>query len=444
MSWMREPDSEPIPGYRLIEPLGQGGFGEVWKCVVPGGIHKAIKFVFGNLNTVDSDSAKAEQEFKAIERVKAVRHPFVLSMDQIQILKGELLIVMELADKSLFDLLEEYQKAGRPGIPRDMLLGFMADAAEGLDHLIEKHSLLHLDVKPKNLFLISDRVKVADFGLVSAVERTSSAGAMAGITPVYTSPETFQNKISKQSDQYSLAIVYAELLSGQRPFNGKNVRQLALQHMTQPPDLSALPEADRPAVARALSKNPDERFPNCLAFVRALIQNTQPDASLSNSLYNTSTGLRHAVASQTEFNLPVAPRPSSVTTVPMPTTPVAPAAPIPHSTSPWAAASVPYFPAATPAPLGLVPPTPKSSPIPAAPSRSMPSSGGGIPSLVNPLAAASAGPRPPRRRRARPRIPIPCRGPSRGGPNPRAFDGRSTSRRRRRRGRPRASSARRC
>ena len=132
----------------------------------------------------------------------------------------------------------------------------MADAAEGLDHLIEKHSLLHLDVKPKNLFLISDRVKVADFGLVSCIERNSAAGMMAGITPVYTSPETFQNKISKQSDQYSLAIVYTELLSGKRPFNGKNIRQLALQHMTQPPDLSCLPETDRAAVDRALSKNP--------------------------------------------------------------------------------------------------------------------------------------------------------------------------------------------
>src|SRR5688572_16088205 len=153
MNWLREPDTEPIPGYRLLEPLGTGGFGEVWKCEAPGGIHKAIKFVYGNLNSLDGDSAKAEQEFKALERVKAVRHPFVLSMERIDVVAGELLIVMELADKSLHDLMGEYLQAGRPGIPRDLLLGFLADAAEGLDHLIERHNLQHLDVKPKNLFL---------------------------------------------------------------------------------------------------------------------------------------------------------------------------------------------------------------------------------------------------------------------------------------------------
>ena len=57
MSFLREPDEEPIPGYRLIEPLGSGGFGEAWKCEAPGGLFKAIKFVFGNLNSLDMDGA---------------------------------------------------------------------------------------------------------------------------------------------------------------------------------------------------------------------------------------------------------------------------------------------------------------------------------------------------------------------------------------------------
>jgi eukaryotic-like serine/threonine-protein kinase len=271
MNWLREADAEPIPGYRLIEPLGTGGFGEVWKCEVPGGLFKAIKFVFGNMNDLDGDAAKAEQEYKALERVKAIRHPFVCSMDRIEVVDGELLIVMELADRSLHDLFEEYKRQGRPGIPRELLLGFLSDAAEGLDHLIEKHNLQHLDVKPKNLFLIGDRVKVADFGLVRNIERASSAGVMGGITPVYAAPETFGNKVSKQSDQYSLAIVYVELLTGEKPFRGKNIRQLAMQHMTEPPDLTRLPEADRAAVARALAKNPEDRFASCGQFIRTLI-----------------------------------------------------------------------------------------------------------------------------------------------------------------------------
>ncbi|MGL4421929.1 MAG: serine/threonine protein kinase, partial [Gemmataceae bacterium] len=203
MNWLREPDTEAIPGYTLVAPLGVGGFGEVWKCIAPGGIHKAIKFVFGNMNSLDGDAAKAQQEFKALERVKQVRHPFVLSVDRIDQVDGELLLVMELADKSLHDCLHEHFQQGSSGIPRETLVRFLMDAAEGLDHLIEKHNLQHLDVKPKNLFLIADRVKVADFGLVKHLERQSSSGLMGGVTPVYAAPETFANKISKHSDQYS-------------------------------------------------------------------------------------------------------------------------------------------------------------------------------------------------------------------------------------------------
>src|SRR5690242_8976401 len=279
MNWLREPDTEPLPGYRLVEPIGTGGFGEVWKCIAPGGIHKAIKFVYGNLNSLDGDDARAVQEKKALERVKEVRHPFVLSIEQIQEVGGELCIVMELADKNLHELLQEHQRADRPGIPRDLLLQLLDDAAVGLDHLIEKHNLQHLDVKPRNLFMVADRVKVADFGLVKQLERSSSSGLMGGVTPIYAAPETFSNKISKHSDQYSLAVVYVELLTGRRPFPGKNIRQLALQHMTEPPDLSMLPEADRPVIARALAKNPDDRFPSCTAFIRSLPIRPEPESN---------------------------------------------------------------------------------------------------------------------------------------------------------------------
>src|SRR6516164_5119742 len=279
MPFTKQPHAEPIPGYRLLTPLGNGGFGEVWKCEAPGGLFKAIKFVYGNLNSLDVEGVRAEQELHALQRVKEVRHPFICSLDRIEQVEGELVIVMELAERTLFDIYTECQGAGLIGVPRESLLRYLRDAAEALDYMNEKHNLQHLDVKPRNLFVIGDRVKVADFGLVKHLERQSASGLLGGVTPLYAPPETFNGQISGQSDQYSLAIVYQELLTGQRPFTGKNVRQLAQQHMQDDPELRTLPEPERPVVARALAKEPAKRFPNCLAFVRALYNARAPARS---------------------------------------------------------------------------------------------------------------------------------------------------------------------
>lgn len=300
MSFAKEPNAEPIKGYRLIEPLGSGGFGEVWKCEAPGGLLKAIKFVYGNLDSLDIDSQRAEQELQALRLVKEVRHPFVLSMERLEVVAGEVVLVMELADKSLHDFFVECQSAGLVGIPRDALLRYVRDAAEALDHMNEKHGLQHLDVKPRNLFLISDRVKVADFGLVKHLEREKSTGLMGGVTPLYAPPETFNGTVTSFSDQYSLAIVYQELLTGQRPFTGKNVRQLAQQHVHGEPELRPLPEGERPVVARALSKDPEKRFPNCLAFIRALYQaqgRIRPDSLTDSTLL--TPGMRPKTMAET-------------------------------------------------------------------------------------------------------------------------------------------------
>jgi eukaryotic-like serine/threonine-protein kinase len=265
-----ETQAEPIPGYTLIERIGGGGFGEVWKAVAPGGIFKAIKFVYGNVETTGSDDCqRAKQELKALSRVRTVRHPYILSLERYDIINGQLLIVMELADRNLWDRFRECNSQGLPGIPREELLRYMEETAEALDLMNIEYQLQHVDIKPQNLFLVHNHAKVADFGLVKDLEGRM-ASVTGGVTPVYAAPETFDGWVSRYCDQYSLAIVYQELLTGQRPFTGAGLRQLILQHLQASPNLSSLPEADRPAIARALSKNPDDRFPTCLELVRAL------------------------------------------------------------------------------------------------------------------------------------------------------------------------------
>src|SRR5262249_26828163 len=131
------------------------------------------------------------------------------------------------------------------------------------------YQLQHLDIKPQNIFLTHNHVKVADFGLVKDLEGMV-ASVTGGVTPVYAAPETFDGYVSRFSDQYSLAIVYQELLTGQRPFAGANVRQLILQHLQAVPKLDSLPPADRPAIAMALAKTPDQRHRTCRDLVQML------------------------------------------------------------------------------------------------------------------------------------------------------------------------------
>ncbi|HWY88678.1 MAG TPA: protein kinase, partial [Gemmataceae bacterium] len=263
--------AEPIRGYRLLERLGSGGFGEVWKCEAPGGIFKAIKFVYGDLNGLDNDSIRAEEELRAVQRIKSIRHPFLLSMDRVENVAGELIIVTELADHNLDELLQKYRSQGQPGIPRAEVLTYLREAAEVLDLLNLKFDLQHLDVKPRNLFLVSNHVKVADFGLVNSLAGANNAKLELGaITPLYAAPELFLGSISRHCDQYSLAIVFQELLTGKLPYVGKNSRQLLMLHTQGEPDLTSLPTADRALIARALAKNPEDRFPSCMELVRAL------------------------------------------------------------------------------------------------------------------------------------------------------------------------------
>jgi serine/threonine protein kinase len=264
--------AEILPGYHLVEKIGTGGYGEVWKVTAPGGLTKAVKIIFGEVG-----EARAEQELKALSRIREVRHPFLLSLERFEIVDGQLLIVSELAESSLLDRFVACCEQGLMGIPRDELLNYLRDAAEGLDFMNEIHGLQHLDIKPENLLLLGGRIKIGDFGLVKDFH-AARVTVTSGVTAVYATPEAFDGKVSRFSDQYSLAIVYQEMLTGIRPFSGTTTFQLAFQHTSCPPQVEVLPPADQPVILRALAKIPEERFLTCAEMVSALLHGTLPVA----------------------------------------------------------------------------------------------------------------------------------------------------------------------
>jgi len=260
-----KPGYEPIEGYKLVERLGKGGFGEVWKATDARGFSVAIKFV-------SLGGPLGEKESASLDVIKDVRHPHLLTIVGTRQIDNVLVIAMELADRTLLARFEEAQKEGCHGIPRDELLGYMAEAAEGIDFLNDpgtsgRHRIQHRDIKPQNLLLSGNSVKIADYGLAQAL--TFNVAESTGSTPMYAAPEFFDGNTTSRSDQYSLAITYCFLCGGRAPFEG-DVVELMEAHQNREPDLTMLLSDECPAVARALSKKSKDRWPTCAAFVEAL------------------------------------------------------------------------------------------------------------------------------------------------------------------------------
>jgi serine/threonine protein kinase len=305
----RKRDAQPIPGYRLLEPLGKGGCGEVWKCLAPGDLVKAIKFVASDPMGLMSEMGP-DKEHEAVERVKSIRHPFLLTMDRVEIIDGELIIVMEMADCSLRDLLNRRRAAGFAGLEREPLLDFLGEAANALDFMAQRCGLQHLDIKPENLFVVADHVKVADFGLVQNLSDDTGV-TLHALTPRYAAPELFQNRISASCDQYSLAIVFVELLTGTLPFDGKSNRQLVMQRANAVPSLDALNDADRAIITRALDAEPSRRFATCTELVNALLNAQMLATAVSpTEMFNSNNDTTREGVAAPKAIRPTPPRPA--------------------------------------------------------------------------------------------------------------------------------------
>jgi serine/threonine protein kinase len=265
------PGMRPLPEYELVRLLGRGGYGEAWQATGPGGFAVALKFI--RLGTPADGT-----ELRSIEVMRDIHHPHLLPLFGAWQRDDCLIVAMELAEGTLLDRLREAQAGGLVGIPRGDLLEYMRDAARGIDYLNEPRHLAangaragiqHKDIKPQNLLLVGGSVKVGDFGLARVLEHTATTASGGGLTPGYAPPEFFQARTTRWSDQYSLAVTYCHLRGGRRPFGGTPL-EVMMGHSTRPPDLTMLPEEERPAVERALAKQPEQRWPDCRGFVEAL------------------------------------------------------------------------------------------------------------------------------------------------------------------------------
>lgn len=257
------PDQLFPTGHKRIRLLGKGGAGSVYLVEMADGTQVALK-------EVELGSPLGQREKRAIEAVRDLNHPHLLSITAVVEHENYLYVQMELADSSLSQYCRSTGKPSRQG-----LLAWTGEAACALDFLHSRPDpIVHRDIKPANLLLVKGTLKVGDLGLAVVLTGRSRSHSEAH-TLEYAAPEMLMEtpRVSPPSDQYSLAMVYAELSMGVHPFESfkgdRNAMRLA--HLHVPPSLGKLLKNEQAVVARALHKDKEARYPNCVAFVEALL-----------------------------------------------------------------------------------------------------------------------------------------------------------------------------
>lgn len=252
--------------YELIEAIGQGGMGQVWR-----GRDRELARVVG-IKTLPGELSRQPEFRERFQRearaVAALAHPGITvlhdygrdddSADPVPYL------VMEYVDGQP---LSTYIRSGP--VPVGRAAAIARDIADALAH---SHGLgiVHRDIKPSNVMLTTnDTVKILDFGiarmLADTATRLTTTGRIVG-TPAYMSPEQAQgHAVDARADQYSLGCVLFELLTGHTPFTGDSVFAVMNQHLGRPAEPPSQRRAEVPAaldavVLRMLAKDSEQRY----------------------------------------------------------------------------------------------------------------------------------------------------------------------------------------
>lgn len=259
-----------LGNYRLIRLLGHGGFADVYL-----GEHiylktqAAIKVLHTQLQPEDIEKFRSEAL-----TIAHLIHPHIIRVLDFDVENAVPFLIMDYAPNDT--LRHRYPKGTK--LPPAIFLPYVKQVASALQYAHDQ-KLIHRDVKPENMLLgRNNEVLLSDFGiaLVSQNSLSQSTEDVVIGTMAYMAPEQIQGKPRPASDQYALAVVVYEWISGMKPFNGSYM-EIVTQHLSAPPPplderTLALPHAVQQVVLKALAKDPHQRYDHVQDFANALEQ----------------------------------------------------------------------------------------------------------------------------------------------------------------------------
>ena len=249
--------------------------GVVYHAIDPNiGRPVAIKTIhFGDNRTPEEIDRMRERLFREARSAGMLSHPGIVTIYDVE-QQGEIAyIAMEYVDGPTLEQVLSEPKA----IDQTRMFSILAQTAAALDYAHSK-GIVHRDIKPANIMLAADGTsKITDFGIakIATAEHLTMTGSIVG-TPHYMSPEQVQgHQVDGRSDQFSLAVIAYEMLTGEKPYTGEHlttvVYKIVAEEPVMPhrinPTLSALIEV---ALAKAMAKKPDARYRSCQEFIDAL------------------------------------------------------------------------------------------------------------------------------------------------------------------------------
>ncbi|HBO83742.1 MAG TPA: serine/threonine protein kinase [Deltaproteobacteria bacterium] len=262
-----------IGRYEIVEELGRGAMGVVYKGVDPTMKREvAIKTV--HFDEVDADTIQAVKErfFREAESAGKLTHPNIVTIYDVGEETDLAYIAMELLNGKT---LEAWCKKANL-LPVKTTLKIIGQLCEALDYA-HKNGIVHRDIKPANIMALAKGVvKVTDFGIARIQSSSHTKTGVIMGTPSYMSPEQVAGKkVDGRSDLFSLGVILYELLSGEKPFKGDSIATI----MYQIANISSrslteykadIPQVLQALINKALSKNPEERFQNGKEFANAI------------------------------------------------------------------------------------------------------------------------------------------------------------------------------